>query len=492
MKRREAIITSVLLLSILTTACGTANNNNGGNGANAGGNAAAANASGNAATNAGGDNAAATNNTEETAEPVTITVQGQKPDKKEAIEQLNLKIDRFKKANPNVTIKTDDWEYNPNEIGIKMAANNAPTEFTSYLTEGRALAERNWAADLTSLYNSWSHKDDINPIMAGPVTVDGKIYGVPVDAYVMTITLNKKIFEEKGVPLPPLDWTWQDLIDVAKKVNDPAKGIAGFIPMGKGNEAGWNWTNYLYAAGGDVQTVADGKVTATFNSDAGLKALQFYKDLKDANVLPKNWALGYGDALNLFNQGRGAMVMCGSGNAADAAINTGGISKDDIVVYPIPSLEKGGKHTGVLGGSFKVINPKASAAEQKTAFNWITSEYFTDDYINAIDSEIATRKGENKIYVPQTIFYFKQESDFGKKFTDMLAKHDNVFTYDPTLMSMLDGKPEAQYEAQQTYAEISNVIQKVLTTKNIDLKKALDDAAKKVQTEVYDKIKVAQ
>ncbi|EFM10057.1 extracellular solute-binding protein family 1 [Paenibacillus curdlanolyticus YK9] len=475
MKKLTAIAASVLLLSMLTAACGSSGEKD-------------------TATNTDKTNQNTTTTeattTEQKDEPVTITVQGQKPDKKEAIEQLNLKINRFKAANANVTIKTDDWEYNPNEIGIKMAANNAPTEFTSYLTEGRTLAEHSWAADLTGLIGSWEHKDDLNPIMTKPVTVDGKIYGVPVDAYVMTITLNKKIFEEKGVPLPPLDWTWDELIDAAKKVNDPAKGIAGFIPMGKGNEAGWNWTNFLYAAGGDLQTVVDGKVTAAFNSEAGLKALELYKNLKDADVLPKNWALGYGDALNLFNQGRGAMVMCGSGNAADAAINTGGINKDDIVVYPIPSLTKGGKHTGVLGGSFKVINPKANEAEQKTAFNWITSEYYTDDFLNAIDSEITTRKNEGKIYIPQTIFYWKPESEFGKKFTDMLAKHDNVFQYDPTLMSLLEGKPEAEYEAQQTYAEIATVVQKVLTTKNLDLKKTLDDSANKIQSEVYNKIKV--
>ncbi|WP_127532942.1 ABC transporter substrate-binding protein [Paenibacillus kobensis] len=487
MKKLTAIASCVLLTSMLVTACGS-----GGDIKEPASNNVSSSTAATSETNTSGGDTAAAGETEAKQEPVTITVQGQKPDKKEAIEQLNLKIDRFKSANPYVTIKTDDWEYNPNEIGIKMAANNAPTEFTSYLTEGRTLAERSWAADLTTLINNWTHKDDLNPIMTKPVTVDGKIYGVPVDAYVMTITLNKKIFEEKGVPLPPLDWTWDDLIDAAKKVNDPAKGIAGFIPMGKGNEAGWNWTNFLYAAGGDVQTIADGKVTAAFNSEAGLKALQLYQSLKDADVLPKNWALGYGDALNLFNQGRGAMVMCGSGNAADAAINTGGISKDDIIVYPIPSMTKGGKHTGVLGGSFKVINPKASEQEQKTAFDWITSEYYTDDFVNAIDSEITTRKNENKIYVPQTIFYWKPESEFGKKFTDMLAKHDNVFTYDPALLSLLEGKPEAEYEAQQTYAEISTIVQKVFTTKNLDLQKVLNDAASKIQSEVYDKIQIKQ
>lgn len=479
MKIRGIVISMLVLMIVLAGCSGSNNGGNKGKVENAG-----------KATNAAVNKTEEQPATEKPAEPVEITVQGQPPDRTEAIEQLNLKIERFKKANPNVAIKTDDWQYNPTEIGIKMAANNAPTEFNAYLTEGRVLAEKGWAADVTSLIENWKNKDDLNPIMTGPFSVDGKIYGIPVDAYVMTITLNKKIFEEKGVPLPSLDWTWEELIETAKKVNDPAKGIAGFIPMGKGTEAGWNWTNFLFAAGGDIQTVENGKVKATFNSEQGLKALEFYKQLKDADVLPKNWALGYGDALNLFNQGRGAMVMCGSGNAADAAINTGGISKDDVVIYPIPSVTKGGKHTGVLGGSFKVINPKADAAQQKTAFDWLTSEYFTDEFINAIDGEITTRKSENKVYIPQTIFYWTPESEFGQKWDTMLAKHDNVFTYDPALMALLDGKPEPQYETQAFYAEMANVIQKVFTTKNVDLKKVLDEAAAKVQSEFYDKITI--
>ncbi|MCD1259488.1 sugar ABC transporter substrate-binding protein [Paenibacillus athensensis] len=429
--------------------------------------------------------------TEAAKKDVTITVQGFKPDQKEKNDQLNLRIDRFKAKNPNVTVKTDDWQYNPQEIGIKMAANNAPSEYTTYATEGKALVDKKWIADLTDWMNGWSHAKDMNPLLSKPFQVDGKTYGVPVDGYVMTITLNKKLFRDKGVELPPMDWTWDDLIDAAKKVNDPAKGIAGFIPMGKGTEAGWNWTNFLYAAGGDVQKLDGNKVVATFNSDAGLKALEFYKKLKDENLIPQNWALGYGDALNAFAQGRGAMVMCGSGNAADTAINEGGISKDDIVVYPIPSVTKGSKHTGVLGGNYKVINPKGDKDQQQATFNWVVDEYFTDEFLTSTEKEIQDRKTKNRIYIPQPINYWNDDSDFGKKYQDVLGKYpDNVFKYDPQLVSLWDGKPEAQYEGQKYYAEMANVIQKIFTTKDVDLKKTLEETSNKVQTEVFDKVKI--
>jgi multiple sugar transport system substrate-binding protein len=421
--------------------------------------------------------------------PVSIIAYANPADKVEENKALDEKIKRFTAKNPNVTITPKFWKYENTEIAIKMASNSAQTEFTSWATEAKLLSGKKWIADLTDKLAGWQFSKDLNEAAMAPYVIEGKTYGVPIDAYAMTITINKKLFEDKGVPLPPLDWTWADLLDAAKKLNDPAKGIAGFIPMGKGTEAGWNWTNYLYSAGGDVETVADGKVTSAFNSPEGLKALQFYKDLKDANVIPKNWALGYGDALTLFNQGRGAMVMCGSGNALDGAINQGGIPKENVLLYPIPSMEKGGKHIGVAGGNYKVINGLATPEQQTAAFNFVVDEYFTDDYLNAIDAQITSQKAKNQVYVPQVVNYWNESSDYAKKFQAILDKHDNVFKYPPELIPMLVLHPEATYEAQAYYAEMANVIQKVFTTKGaLDLQKLLDDAAAKLQKASFDKV----
>lgn len=427
----------------------------------------------------------------EKAAPVSIIAYAWPADKTAENATLAGRIKRFEDKYPNVTVTPKYWKYENTEIAIKMASNSAQTEFTTWATEGKLLSSKKWIADLTDYMADWPYKDDLNQFAMAPFLIDGKVYGIPIDAYGMTITINKKLFEDKGVALPPLDWTWDDLLTAAKAVSDPAKGIAGFIPMGKGTESGWNWTNFLYSAGGEIETVADGKVTAAFNSEAGLKALQFYKDLKDANAIPKNWALGYGDALTLFQQGRGAMVMCGSGNAVDQAINQGGLNKDDILLYPIPSMTKGGKHIGVAGGNYKVINGLATKEQQKAAFDFVVDEYFTDAYLDSIDAQITSQKSKKQVYVPQLINYWNDSSDYGKKYEAILAKHDNVYKYSPELSQLMESKPEATYETQAYYGEMANVIQKVFTSSgNLDLQKLLDDAAAKLQKANFDKVQV--
>ncbi|QMV41218.1 sugar ABC transporter substrate-binding protein [Cohnella cholangitidis] len=482
MKMKKSLLVSMLAFVIVLAGCGSGNNSPSAS------NGASPKASSSEPTEG---STAEASPSPANADPVSIIAYAFPADKTEENATLNAKIKRFEAKNPNVKITPKYWKYENTEIAIKMASNSAQTEFTTWATEGKLLSGKKWIIDLTDHLASWPYAKDLNEFAMAPYIIEGKTYGIPIDAYGMTITINKKLFEEKGVPLPPLDWTWDELIEAAKAVNDPAKGIAGFIPMGKGTEAGWNWTNFLYSAGGEVQTVADGKVTAAFNSEAGLKALQFYKDLKDANVIPKNWALGYGDALTLFNQGRGAMVMCGSGNALDGAINQGGINKDDVLLYPIPSVTKGGKHVGVAGGNYKVINGLATKEQQKAAFDFVVDEYFTDAYLDSIDAQITSQKAKKQVYVPQLINYWNDSSEYGKKYEAILAKHDNVYKYSPELSKLMESKPEATYETQAFYGEMANTIQKVFTSKgDLDLQKILDDTAAKLQKGSFDKVKI--
>jgi hypothetical protein len=153
-------------------------------------------------------------------------------------------------------------------------------------------------------------------------------------------------------------------------------------------------------------------------------------------------------------------------------------------------MVKGGKHTGVLGGNYKVVNGQASKDEQQAAFDFIKDEYFSDAYINSISKQIDAQKALNKVYVPALINYWDDKSDYGKKVKTMLAKHDNVFVYEPELSALFDPKAEAAYESQAYYAELTNVIQKVFTTRNVDVKQLLDEAAAKLQRNIFDKVKI--
>ncbi|GIP28039.1 sugar-binding protein [Paenibacillus sp. J23TS9] len=428
-----------------------------------------------------------------TTKKVTIKIHYPLPDQKEARAQEDDKIKRFNEKYPNVTIVKDDWQYNVNEIGIKMASNEAPTFYNTFATEAQMLVEHGWVADLSDLYNSWEYKDEMNPLLQNQFIVDGKVYGITQNGYVTSTVINKGLLDAKQVPMPDMDWTWDDMYNVAKGATDAKKGISGIAPMGKGNESGWNWTNFLFEAGGEIQKNENGKYTATFNSDAGIKALDFYKKLRwEANAIPQDWALGWGDALNAFQQGRTAMVIAGAYDIIDSALNQGGLKPENVIAYPMPAAEKGGKHIGILGGNYLVINPNASKDEQEIAFRYITFDYFTDKGIEALDANIQERKDKNKYYVPAPLNYFSDNSEYATKVNAIYDKYDNVYRYDAKMLSLIDGKPEAQYGTQDYYGAMSNVVQESFSKKGTDSKAQLDATAKTVQTKFFDNIKAAK
>jgi ABC-type glycerol-3-phosphate transport system substrate-binding protein len=419
---------------------------------------------------------------------ITIKIYYPTPDKVELRAIEDDKIARFEAAYPNVKVVRDEWQYNVDQIGIKMAANEAPTFFNTFATEAKFLVDSGWAADITDLWNKYEYKDQINPVLQKQFMIDGKVYGVAQKGYVTTTIVNKKMLEDKGVPVPSYDWTWDDMLNTAKAVADPSAGIAGIALMGKGNDAGWNWTNFLFEAGGDIQKVENGKVTAAFNSEAGLKALDFYRQLKEENTIPQDWALGWGDAVGAFAQGRAAMVIAGAEGPLDQALNQGGMKPEDVLTFPMPAAEAGGKHTGVLGGDYLVINPNATPAEQEAAFNYIVFDYFSDEGLASLEENIKQFQKDGKYYVPPHMDYYTVDSEYGRKVRAVLDKYDNVYKYNAESNALLDGKPEAQFNTQDYYATMTTAIQKVFTGESNDLKAILDEAAQTVQKDFFDKI----
>lgn len=422
MRKFSAVLMCILLFGSLLAACGGKNNTT--------------------ATKDEGNKGSNTTNTSATNEPakeediadkkITLKINYPKPDEETLRTTEDDKIKRFQAKYPNVTIVKDDWKYAVDEIGIKMASNEAPTFFTTWATEANLLISRGWVADITDLWNNYEYKDQINPVIQQQYVVDGKVYGVTLNGYITSTVVNKKLLADKGITAPSLDWTWDDLLTTSQAVADPKKGISGIALMGKGNESGWNWTNFLFEAGGEIQSEEGGKVTAVFNSEAGVKALDFYKKLRwEANSIPQDWALGWGDAVGSFQQGRTAMVVAGAFDVINAALNEGGMKPEDVVAYPMPAAEKGGKHYGILGGNYRVINPNATKDEQEMAFRYITFDYFSDDALKSVDDTIAARKADNKYYIPNPMEYFSWDSEYGKKVEAIQDKYDNVYKYDP-------------------------------------------------------------
>lgn len=121
----------------------------------------------------------------------------------------------------------------------------------------------------------------VHPNLKKELTVEGHVYSVPYAQFVQALYYRKDLFREAGLDPDRPPQTWDEFYTYCQKLYDEKKGQWGFtFPPSDGS---WYWINFLYAAGGDVTKQNEqGQYTAAFNSEAGERALEFYRKLMTA------------------------------------------------------------------------------------------------------------------------------------------------------------------------------------------------------------------
>ncbi len=167
----------------------------------------------------------------------------------------------------------------------------------------------------------------------------GKVYAIPTDFTPMVVMLNKRHFQEAGVPLPQPGWNWDDFLRISKALTrlDKAKPRYGFLLTT------WmpGWVMWLWNGGGEVLDEQNLKATGTLDSPQNVATLTFLKSLvadhKVAPALSQIQASG----VDLFASGQAAMQVTGHGALVSfpkerKPDNPDAPTLDDISVIELP------------------------------------------------------------------------------------------------------------------------------------------------------------
>ena len=184
-------------------------------------------------------------------------------------------------AHRNVTIKVAPGAATTDELKQKIAAGfvagtypDLSYAFGSWATE---LGMSGKTLDLSAAVADPSVKWEELPAAARKTaTVENRVIGIPALVDNLGLIYNKKVFDAAGVAYPTNDWTWDDYRAAAKKLTDPAKGVYGAAYSVSGSEdTTWHLWPLLWQNGGSI--LSEDQKTATFNSDAGVKSLEFLR-----------------------------------------------------------------------------------------------------------------------------------------------------------------------------------------------------------------------
>jgi len=176
-------------------------------------------------------------------------------------------------------------------------------------------------------------KADILPNLLAAVRLKaGKAYAWPLWVVPMGMYLNKDVFAEAKVDLPPKDWTYDQFVETAKKVTfkrangEQVYGFSGFIDPGVVNTWGL-WMNEDQS----VRIVSkDGKFG--FDTPQTAAALQRFGSMKDSDVKGG------------FTNKQLAMIVDATGPAAQFKAD-----KVNFEIYPIPSYKGNRVTVGAIG-----------------------------------------------------------------------------------------------------------------------------------------------
>jgi multiple sugar transport system substrate-binding protein len=204
-------------------------------------------------------------------------------------------------------------------------------------------------------------KSDILPNLFDLVKVNGKLYAWPLWVPPVAMYMNLDVFKEKGVELPPRNWTYEQFVEVAKKLtftrgNDKVYGYSAFIDPGSVDTFPW-----LLSDGG--LPVTTDNTTYTWNSPEGISGLKKLVDLAQVHkVTPPDFGTQKNDdILTAFKNKLQAMWSRPSGDSG--TLTQAGVNLD---IWPMP-IGKSGKPVSAGGIGLIAVTPHNDPAKLKVS-----------------------------------------------------------------------------------------------------------------------------
>lgn len=209
--------------------------------------------------------------------------------------------------------------------------------------------------------NKSNLKAEIDPAMFESMTLNDRIWSVPLAANNAAMFYRPSLFKEAGIDKLPE--TWDELQQAARKLTKDLNGDGRIdrhgllLSLGKGEWTVFVWLPFIFSAGGEI---VQNNLPNLVNNGA-VKALEFGAELvKDNLAILSAPERGY--ELDNFLAGKAAMQITGPWTLAQ-------LSQTDIDygVFPLPALDK---KAAVIGGENLFVF-KTNPAKEKAAIKFL-------------------------------------------------------------------------------------------------------------------------
>ncbi len=244
-----------------------------------------------------------------------------------------------------------------------------------------------WIDPLDPLFARMSQADrdaydvaDLMPPIKSALSYDGQLYALPFYGESSMLFYRKDIMAKAGITVPEHP-TWQQVFDIAKKVNDPSHDFYGIVLRGL---PGWGENMAVFDT--IINTFGarwyNMKWEPQFNTPQMRQAWEFYKKIITEAGEPGPSTVGFTEGLALMTSGKAAMwydatVAAGALNAKDSKV------AGEIGYAFAPTVKT--KYSGWLWSWALAIESASKEKDNAMKFlTWAPSK----DYIALIGKEV--------------------------------------------------------------------------------------------------------
>jgi multiple sugar transport system substrate-binding protein len=304
-------------------------------------------------------------------------------------------------------------------------------------------------ADLTDLMDPI--KDQFNQAVLENVTIDGKIWGIPMIIDPQAFYYSKSAFSDAGLKVPE---TMEDLYNAVKKLSSGGK--KGIFLSNTDGGAGL-WATSVWATGSELFTSDNKKAGWADNIDALAESYSFLQKIQQEKMGLQGQPSDWWD-ITPFAQKKVPIQWGGMWSVPQAVKALG----DDVGIFAMPGSGAKATQAVILGGWNQQVAAKAADVKAAKAFVkwlWVDQKKDQEDWALSYGFHIppltAVAESASKL-----------QSGAGKEFVDLFNKY---------------GKAQGPYVTSAVGTAMGDAGTAIIIN-NKDPKSTLEDAAKKVES----------
>lgn len=202
--------------------------------------------------------------------------------------------------------------------------------------------------------------DDFYPEALSTRTVDGRIYGLPMEQEPLAIFYDVAAFEDAGLSEADLPTTWEQMLDLGQRMTGGERAGLVFETL-PGYYQNFTFYPWLWQSGGDVIDAEAQR--PVFDGDGAVQALELFQDAIATGAAPRTRPAN-GDIVSAMTGGYAAMWQGGIFDVAALAQNA---PDYEYGVFTLPA-PPGGEPVTCLGGWAWCVNARGRDPEAAARF----------------------------------------------------------------------------------------------------------------------------